>query len=204
MSESILRLRVQSGEYDSKIKRAVGGLQQLETESRNAGRSLAVLEKDQLEYVKALGRMETVSRSARGKLSELKEAFTELSVQYNRLTDEEKKGDFGKALSSSLEQLKTRIADSKNELDSIGKSLGDTGKQSQQTGGFMDELAKRFTLNIDVMKLFNVGLKAAETALNVAKDAFFANEQQLDEWGAIVESSESLTKDFLMQSIQVT
>lgn len=197
MSESIARLKLDSGEFDSKIKRAVSGLQQMESECRKVGGTLSVLEKDQLEYVKALGRMETVSRSARGKLSELKEAFTELSVQYNRLTDEEKKGDFGKALSSSLEQLKTRIGESKNELDSIGKSMGDAGKQSQQTGGFMDELAKRFTLNIDVMKLFNVGLKAAETALNVAKDAFFASEANVDEWGRTVQAAQSVYEGFL-------
>jgi len=197
MADVISRLKLESGEWDSKIKRAVGGLQQMESECRKVGGTLAVLEKDQLEYVKALGRMETVSRSARGKLSELKEAFTELSVQYNRLTDEEKKGDFGKALSSSLEQLKTRIGESKNELDSIGKSLGDAGKQSQQTGGFMGELAKRFTLNLDVMKLFNVGLKAAETALNVAKDAFFASEANVDEWGRTVQAAQSVYEGFL-------
>lgn len=197
MADSILRLKIESGSFDSKIKRAVTGLQQMESECRKVGGTLSVLEKDQLEYVKALGRMETVSRSARGKLSELKEAFTELSVQYNRLTDEEKKGDFGKALSSSLEQLKTRIGESKNELDSIGKSLGDAGRQSQQTGGFMDELAKRFTLNLDVMKLFNVGLKAAETALNVAKDAFFASEANVDEWGRTVQAAQSVYEGFL-------
>jgi len=197
MADVISRLKLESGEWDSKIKRAVGGLQQMESECRKVGGTLSVLEKDQLEYVKALGRMETVSRSARGKLSELKEAFTELSVQYNRLTDEEKKGDFGKALSSSLEQLKTRIGESKNELDSIGKSLGDAGKQSQQTGGFMDELAKRFTLNLDVMKMFNVGLKAAETALKVAKDAFFASEANVDEWGRTVQAAQSVYEGFL-------
>jgi hypothetical protein len=38
---------------------------------------------------------------------------------------------------------------------------------------------------------------ATTTALKVAKDAFFANEQQLDEWGRIVESSKSIYKGFL-------
>ena len=40
--------------------------------------------------------METVSKSARGRLNELTQAYTELAMQYKRLTDEEKKGDFGK------------------------------------------------------------------------------------------------------------
>lgn len=42
-----------------------------------------------------------------------------------------------------------------------------------------------------------LAIGATTTALKVAKDAFFANEQQLDEWGRIVESSKSIYKGFL-------
>lgn len=38
---------------------------------------------------------------------------------------------------------------------------------------------------------------AAAAAMKVVKDAFFSNEQQLDEWGRVVESSKSLYNGFL-------
>ena len=135
MADVITRLKLESGEYDSKIKRAVTGLQRMEDECRKVGGTLAILEKDQKEYVQSLGRMQTVSTSVRGKIGELSSAFVELRSQYNRLTDEEKKGDFGKALSGNLDQLKTRVQAAKQELKDIQKELD--GGSNTSGGGFL-------------------------------------------------------------------
>ena len=190
MADIITRLKLESGEYDSKLKRATQGLLQMEQECRNVGGTLAILEKDQLDYVKSLGQMDTVSNSVRGKLAELTNAYTELSVQYKRLTDEEKEGDFGKALSESLAQLKDRIGETKGQLRSVGNELGSSGSA-------FDKLTSKLTVNIDAVKLFNVGMKAAEGALNVAKDAFFASEATVDEWGRTMQSAQSVYEGFL-------
>ena len=134
MADVITRLKLESGEYDSKIKRAVTGLQQMERECRSVNGTLAKLEKDQLDYVQSLGRMETVSTSARGKLAELTSAFTELRMQYKGLSDEEKKGDFGRALSSSLDQLKQRIRQTKADLEGVNRELNGSGNKFGQLG----------------------------------------------------------------------
>lgn len=197
MADIITRLKIESGEYDSKIKRAVSGLQNMEQECRRVDGTLAILEKDQKQYVQSLGQMQTVSNTVRGKISELTSAYTELRAQYNRLTEEEKKGDFGKALSSSLDQLKQRISDSKKELNDIQKDLNATGNESNSTGSILDQLSQKFTINFDAVKLFNTALKAADGAMQVAKDAFFASEATVDEWGRTVEASRSLYEGFL-------
>ena len=190
MAESILKLRVDSQEYDSKIKRAAEGLQQYAEGCRKAGGTLTQLDDGVLEFTRSLGNMETVSRSARGSVSEMTKAFTELSVQYNKLTDEEKNSPFGKALAQSLDTLKGRIQDGNAELKNISGSLNDTG-------GFLDQLSSKFTINIDALKLFNAGVTAAKAALDVAKDAFFASETNVDEWGRTVTAAESIYDSFL-------
>ncbi len=190
MADVITRLKLDSGEYDSKIKRATQGLLQMEEECRKVGGTLAVLEDEQKQYVQSLGQMDTVSRNVRGKLAELTAAYTELRVQYERLTEEEKQGDYGKALSSSLDQLKARIGETKSQLNEAGKEINNSG-------GLLDNLASKFVVNVDAMKLFNLGLSAAKGALNVVKDAFFASEANVDEWGRTVESSKSLYEGFL-------
>ena len=190
MADVITRLKLDSGEYDSKIKRATQGLLQMEEECRKVGGTLAVLEDEQKQYVQSLGQMDTVSRNVRGKLAELTAAYTELRVQYERLTEEEKQGDYGKALSSSLDQLKARIGETKSQLNEAGKEINNSG-------GLLDNLASKFVVNVDAMKLFNLGLSAAKGALNVAKDAFFASEANVDEWGRTVQSSKSLYEGFL-------
>ena len=123
MAESIVRLRVDSKEYDNKIKRAEQGLLSLERELNKTGKSFEKADKDTVAYIGALGKMQTVSMSARGKVGELSSAFVNLSQVYGRMTDEAKKGEAGKALSSSLEQIKQRTIAAKQELEQLNGQL---------------------------------------------------------------------------------
>ena len=145
MADLISRLKLESGEFDSKIARATKGLLTMEKECRAVGGTLAILDQDQKEYIKSLGQMETVSQDARGKIGELTKAFTELSLQYKRLTDEEKQGDFGTALAGSLEQLKTRIRDGRAELEAIEQSVS-------QIGGSFEKLAQEIGIPADELQ----------------------------------------------------
>lgn len=197
MAENIVKLRVDSKEYEAKLDRARQGLLHLENELQKVGQNFSHASKEQVQYVQQLGQMGTVSQTVRGKIGEMTKTFTELAVQYRNLSKEEKESPFGKALSESLGQLRTRIQDSKSELDEVTRSLSDTKKEGGATSGIMEQLAGKFTISLDAVKLFNVGLQATQAVLSVAKDAFFASEANVDEWGRIVDSSKSLYEGFL-------
>ena len=190
MADSILRLKVDSQEYDNKLKRAAQGLQQYAEGCRKAGGTLTQLDDGVLEFTRALGQMETVSKSAKGSIAEMTKAFTDMSVQYNKLTDEEKRSPFGKALAESLEQLKGRIQSGNAELKNIGDSLNNTG-------GILGQLKDKFTINIDAITLFNKGLELSKAALDVAKDAFFSSETNVDDWGRTIAAAEGVYDSFL-------
>ena len=190
MADSILRLKVESQEYDAKIKRAAAGLQHMEQYCRKMGVTMDYLTDEEKKFIGSLGQMETVSKSARGRLSELTTAFTDLRSQYNRLTDEEKNGDFGRTLNASLEQLKGRIKDAKDELKDIDNELKDSKS-------IMEQFKEKLTVNIDAMKLLELGLKAARGALDVAKEGFMSSEANVDEWGRTVESARDVYEGFL-------
>lgn len=193
MADSIIRLVVNSQEYDNKLKQASQNLTRYVDECRKVGGTLEVVEKDTLEYVRALGQMETTSRTATGKLAEMKKAFVEFSAQYKQMTDAEKASPMGKALAASLDQLKVRINDSKAQLDDIKNSLnGGSG-----LSGALDSIAGKFGMNIEQLTKFGGVLGAASAALKVSKDAFFASEQNIDEWGRVVASGESVYEGFL-------
>lgn len=196
MADLISRLKLESGEFDSKIKRAGQELLAYSEHCKKFSLQMGFANKDAVEFAKQLGSMATTSTTARGKINELSEAFVNLKVMYNNMTEKEKEHPFGKNLAASLDQLKGRINDAKNDLANVTKELNDTGKQSQETGGFLDKLKDRFVVNLDAMKLFNAGLKAAEGALNVAKDAFLASEANVDMWGRTMEASEALYEGF--------
>ena len=193
MADSILRLRVDSAEYDNKLKQATNGLTRYVDECRKVGGTLEVVEKETLDYVRALGQMETTSRTATGKLTEMKKTFVELSAQYKSMTDEEKNSPFGKALAQSLDQLKGRISESKKGLDDINQSINGGGGLTSA----LDSLTSKFGMSVQSLAGWGTALAAGKVALDVAKDAFFASEATVDEWGRVMDSSKSLYEGFL-------
>jgi hypothetical protein len=193
MADSIVRLVVNSSEYDQKLKRAAEGLTRYADECRKVGGTMEVVEKDTLDYVRAIGQMDTTSRTATGKLAEMKKTFTELSVVYKNMTDEEKASPFGKALATSLDQLKGRIGESKVQLDDINKSINGGGGLT----GALDSLSDKFGMSVQSLAGWGTALAAGKAALDVAKDAFFASEETVDEWGRVMDSSKSLYEGFL-------
>ena len=193
MSDAIVRLKVESQEYDQKLKRATEGLTRYADECRKVGGTLEVVEKETLDYVRALGQMGTVAKTTNGSLSEMKKAYTELSVQYRKMTDEEKKGEYGQALRQSLDQLRGRIKDTEGDLRDINREL--TGGNG--LSGALDQVAGKFGLSIKQLTGWGAALGASKVALDVAKDAFFASEATVDEWGRTVAASESVYQGFL-------
>ena len=193
MADSILRLKVESQEYDNKLKRASQGLQQYADQCKKAGGTLEYLDDGVLEFTKALGQMETVSKTAKGSIAEMTKAFTDMSVQYNKLTDAEKASPFGQALKGSLDELKGRIQEGNTEIKNINDSLNGSGG----LGGALDSIASKFGININQLTKFGSVLGATSAALKVAKDAFFTSETNVDDWGRTVASAESVYDSFL-------
>lgn len=197
MADSLLKLKVESSEYDAKLKKAAEGIRHLADVAHQSDGDMTGLEKSTLDYIKALGDMETKSRSASGQVRELESTYKELKVIYDQLNEVEKADEGGKALAASLDKLKQRAQDARKSLDDATKSLQDNGDASQKDSSILSQLASKFTINVDAIKLFNIGLKAASVALDVAKDAFFATEGNIDEWGRTVQSSEAAYSVFL-------
>ena len=196
-SDIISRLKLESGEFDAKIKRAGQELMAYSEHCKKLGLQMGFANRDAIEFAKSLGNMSTVSNTARGKVSELTEAFTNLKVMYNKLSDSEKNNQFGKALASSLDQLKVRINEAKADLAEVNKELCNTSTTGQQTGGILDSLAGKFGISTKALMGWGAAIAAGKVALDVAKDAFFASEQNIDDWGRTVESSKMLYEGFL-------
>ena len=125
MAESILRLRVQSDEYDNKLKRAADSIQRYADQCRKAGGTLEYVDEGMVEFARSLGKMETLSKSARGSVAELTKAYTDMAVEYNKMTEAEKNNPYGQAIKSSLDELKVRIQNGKKEIDDMTKEYND-------------------------------------------------------------------------------
>lgn len=171
MADNILRLKVESQEYDQKLKEAARGLTHYADQCRKVGGTLEFVEKETLDYVRAVGHMETTSRTATGKLAEMKKTFVELSAQYKQLTNEEKSSPFGRALSQSLDQLKTRISSSKKDLEDISREMGTAKTSSFDFSSVIGSLGSQFGIDTSMLSGLTAGTVAYTAAIGAAAAA---------------------------------
>ena len=183
MAEVITRFKLETTQYDSKLRDTAKSLSDITRMASLAGNEFGKFTQKNVEAARSFGNIATSATNGKDKVKELVSAFNDVARSYNVLSKEQQQSDFGQALAQSMQTLKGRISEAKAEMNS--------------TGGILAQLKDKFTINIDALKLFNVGLSAAKGALDVAKDAFFASEATVDEWGRIMASSESLYQGFL-------
>lgn len=183
MADVITRFKLETTQYDSALRNATKALKDIVHQTELAGKDFKEFSDKSIQAARALGQQATGASNAKDKVKELVSSYNEMAKTYNLMSEAMKKSEGGKALSASLQQLQQRIKDAKAEMNS--------------TGGILGQLKDKFTVNIDALKVFSIGLQGAQAALGVARDAFFKNEEQLDTWGRVVEASESLYSGFL-------
>ena len=187
---SLFKLKVDTSEYDPNLKKAAEGIQHLAKRIHDSQGAFEGLDDDVKNFIKDMQYMSTSSKTSAGQLRELETAYKGLQAMYNQFNAFEKSSEEGKLLAEQLEILKQRTLDARQAMSDANKGL-------EEHGSFLDRLASRFTVNIDAMKLFDIGLKATESALSVARDAFMASEGNVDEWNRIIASSEAVYNGFL-------
>lgn len=177
MAESILRLQVEDKQYNASLKEARQGLLALQQALQQSGATFQHVDKATVEYARGLGRMETVAKTAKGRIGEMTSAFTDLSVQYRHLTDEEKQSPFGQALSESLSQLSGRVREAKDELADITQelnNLGDAAEEvSTETSGSLSDMISVFGGN-----MMTKGAELAASAIRALGDEIISTGKQ--------------------------
>ena len=183
MADVITRFKLETSQYDSKLRDTVKNLKEVVHMNELAGKDFREFSDAAIQAARGLGQTATGATNAKDKVKELVAAYNDMAKTYNDMSEAMKNSEGGKALAASLQELQGRIREAKAEMNA--------------TPGVLDKLASKFVVNIDAIKLFNLGLKAADAALGVAKDAFFASEATVDEWGRVMDSSKSLYEGFL-------
>ena len=183
MADVITRFKLETTQFDSKLRDSAQSLSQLTRHLQLAGKDFDRFAQQHVEVARSFGQVASGATNLKDELKDLVGAYNKVANAYNAMTQEQKQGDYGKAMAASLQQLQGRIKDVKSEMNSAP--------------GILDQLKDKLTVNIDAVKLFNIGLQAAEGVLKVAKDAFFASESSVDEWGRTMQAAEGVYEGFL-------
>ena len=139
MADSVVKLRIDSKEYDANIKRAGDALQQYFNRVREGGGTLEHLNEGVLEAVKAMGELGTRADSTRGALRELTQATADMMTQYRGLSDAERSTPLGEAMAESISKMTERAGVMRDAMDDVSASIqhaaSDTRGFDQVAGG---------------------------------------------------------------------
>lgn len=166
--ESVIYLKVESKFYDDKIKRATEGIKHFEEECRTAGKSLDQADNKTLNYVKALGDMGTVAKTAKGQMREYTNALNDLTSTYRAMSDAEKSSEFGKAMAASIDKIKIKAADLKDQMGDLNAEIKNMASDTQtfdQIAGSVGFMVSAFQVGQGALQMFGVKNEEAVQAL---------------------------------------
>lgn len=139
MSDSVVKLRIDSKEYDANIKRAGQALTDYFNKVKEGGGTLMHLDEGVMEAVKAMGELGTKADNTKGALRELTQATADMTVAYRSLTDEEKSSPLGQEMQKSIQQMTERAGNMRDAMAdvqaSINNAASDTRVFDQIAGG---------------------------------------------------------------------
>ena len=135
MADVITRFKLETTQYDSKLRDAAKGLNEFIRVAENGGKGFTEFSQKSIQAAKDLGTVASGATNLKDKVKDLVGAYNDAAKAYNKLSQEQQQSDFGKALAESIGQLSSRIKDAKEELYGLGDALD----QVKGKGGLFGE-----------------------------------------------------------------
>ena len=149
MAEVITRFKLETTQYDSKLRTAAKELSDFAKEAAKSGNEFSKFTKGNVDAARAFGSIGTSATNAKDKVKELVGAYNDMAKAYNNLTVEQQKSDFGKAMAESLDKLKVRIREAKQEMQQLASTkMPDVGGGGLFGGGKLDGMLQVFGGNL--------------------------------------------------------
>lgn len=105
MSDAIVRLRLDAGNYSQTLKSATRELQNTVRQVREMGATFAVTDKEETNFAQSFAKLATSATSTKQQLREITAAINDLKTAYAAMTGEERNSPFGQGLKDSIDQL---------------------------------------------------------------------------------------------------
>lgn len=123
------------------------------------------------------------TKSVKQASNRLRTDIERLRIQWNNLSDTAKKSKFGQSMAHSIRSAESQLKSMNEQMTAV---KGATTSASSSMGSLIGIVGK-----------FAPAISAGAAALQVAKDAFFASEKNIDDWERAVEGAKGTYNLFL-------
>ena len=205
MSDSVIRMRIDSKEYDANIKRAGQALTDYFQKVKEGGGKLKYLDECVLEAVKSMGQLGTQAKNVKGSLRELTQATSDMTVAYRSLTDEEKSSPIGQAMAESIRQMTERAGEMRDAMADVQASINNAASDTRrfdQMAAAMQGMTAGFQTVQGAAKL--MGIQMGDDVEVIAKlqaamavtSGFQTMQNLLQKQSALMQGINALQKEF--------
>lgn len=136
MGQSKLELAVGTGQWDAGLKKAQQALNSFTQAQGGLQQALAKDNGDMQKFIQMMGKMDSTANTSKGQMNDYKRVLEQLTAQYNQMSDAQKKS-IGQDYLQTIDALKQKFAQAKQQVDDFNRSLGETSnaKLSDISGG---------------------------------------------------------------------
>lgn len=123
MGDVITRFKLETTQFDSKLRDSAKALQNIAHQAELGGKDFNDFSQKAIETARALGTVQSGANNTKDKLKDLVGSYNDAAKAYNSLSETAKQGEFGKAMAASLNQLQVRIKETKEDLYGLGDAM---------------------------------------------------------------------------------
>ena len=185
MGKSVLELAVGTGRWDAGLRKAQQALNNFTQSQGGFQQALNKNSEKMANFITLMGKVDSNARTSRGQLNDYKNSFEQLTVAYNKLSDAEKASPVGRAMSQTLDNLKIKIAETRQQMDSLNASM-DGGSKFGAFGQVIDGVGSKLGISGNLTELLTsktalltAGIGASVAVIAKATEAWAAYNTQL-------------------------
>jgi len=134
MSKSVLELAVGTGQWNAGLKKAKSALDNFTQSQGGLQQALAKDSDSMQKFVRMMGQTDSTAKTAKGQMNDYKSTIEQLTMQYNRMTDAQKKS-IGQEYLHAIDQMKQKYQSVNEEIQEMNRSLNNVKLPDMKDGG---------------------------------------------------------------------
>ena len=133
-NQSVLELAVGTGKWDAGLKKAKSALDNFTQANGGLQQALDKESQKMQKFVQMMGGMESTAKTAKGQMNDYKGTIEQLTMQYNRMSEAQKK-TIGQDYLQAIEQMKQKYQSVNEEIQEMNRSLNNVKLPDMKDGG---------------------------------------------------------------------
>ena len=192
MATSKLELAVGTGQWDAGLKKAQQALNSFTQSQGGLQQALGKDNEKMVQFVQMMGKIDSTANTAKGKLRDYRNSIEQLSAAFNSLSDAQKKGVEGQAITSALDSLKAKAMEAKQEVERLNVEL--SGSKFGKSGGIIDDIGHKMGVSANLTELLTSKTALMTAGIGAAVAAIYKGTEAWTKYNAELSKQDQITQ----------